>query len=67
MSSGNARVAVYKCGQNVESSKALDITLLFFFFFFFFFFILLSFFNNEDKKEKSTTTVSVTRNFVIVN
>ena len=66
MSSGNARVAVYKCGQNVESSKALDITLLFFFFFFFFF-ILLSFFNNEDKKEKSTTTVSVTRNFVIVN
>lgn len=64
MSSGNARVAVYKCGQNVESSKALAITLLFFFFFFF---ILLSFFNNEDKKEKSTTTVSVTRNFVIVN
>lgn len=63
MSSGNARVAVYKCGQNVESSKALAITLLFFFFFF----ILLSFFNNEDKKEKSTTTVSVTRNFVIVN
>ena len=63
MSSGNARVAVYKCGQNVESSKALAITLLFFFFFFFF----LSFFNNEDKKEKSTTTVSVTRNFVIVN
>lgn len=62
MSSGNARVAVYKCGQNVESSKALAITLLFFFFF-----ILLSFFNNEDKKEKSTTTVSVTRNFVIVN
>lgn len=61
MSSGNARVAVYKCGQNVESSKALAITLLFFFF------ILLSFFNNEDKKEKSTTTVSVTRNFVIVN
>ena len=63
MSSGNARVAVYKCGQNVESSKALAITLLFFFFFF----ILLSFFNNEDKKEKSTTTVSVTKNFVIVN
>ena len=63
MSSGNARVAVYKCGQNVESSKALAITLLFFFFFF----ILLSFFNNEDKKEKYTTTVSVTRNFVIVN
>ena len=63
MSSGNARVAVYKCGQNVESSKALAITLLFFCFFF----ILLSFFNNEDKKEKSTTTVSVTRNFVIVN
>ena len=63
MSSGNARVAVYKCGQNVESSKALAINLLFFFFFF----ILLSFFNNEDKKEKSTTTVSVTRNFVIVN
>lgn len=62
MSSGNARVAVYKCGQNVESSKALAITLLFFFFFF----ILLSFFNNEDKKEK-LTTVSVTRNFVIVN